>query len=160
MSIKKQLKSEKGMSLIEVLSAVVLLSIIFIVAASIFPQMNNMNTRTADKLDTMSDAEARVHEITRMDAGLYPLDFNVIGNLLPGMEGANKERTSDGRVVYTLSKNGHTEQLTVWEDPDQEGRMASGDLEMIPALYRVKMEVTADGGTSSSSYAYLEVNME
>lgn len=50
----KAIKDEKGLTLIEVLAALVILSIAFIGIMTIFPQMTVFNAKTEAKLDTMN----------------------------------------------------------------------------------------------------------
>ncbi|ANU23606.1 type IV pilus modification PilV family protein [Planococcus donghaensis] len=52
--------NEKGMSLVEVLAAVVILSIIFVGIMTIFPQMTLFNSKTETKLDTMNLARQEI----------------------------------------------------------------------------------------------------
>lgn len=47
-------KDEKGMTLVEVLAALVILGIVFVGFMTIFPQMSNFNSKTEAKLETMN----------------------------------------------------------------------------------------------------------
>ena len=50
----KQWKTEKGLTLVEVLAALVILGIVFIGIMTVFPQMTTFNAKTEVKLDTMN----------------------------------------------------------------------------------------------------------
>lgn len=52
--------NEKGLSLVEVLAAVVILSIVFVGIMTIFPQMTLFNNKTETKLDTMNLARQEI----------------------------------------------------------------------------------------------------
>ena len=55
--------NDKGLSLVEVLAAVVILSILFVGIMSIFPQMTLFNAKTETKLDTMNLARQEMAEL-------------------------------------------------------------------------------------------------
>ncbi|TWT08347.1 type II secretion system protein [Planococcus sp. CPCC 101016] len=57
--------NDKGLSLVEVLAAVVILGILFIGIMSIFPQMTLFNAKTETKLDTMNLARQEMAEIVK-----------------------------------------------------------------------------------------------
>lgn len=56
--------NDKGLSLVEVLAAVVILGILFLGIMSIFPQMTLFNAKTETKLDTMNLARQEMAEMT------------------------------------------------------------------------------------------------
>lgn len=55
--------NEKGMSLVEILAALVILGIVFIGFMTIFPQMTNFNEKTGTKLETMNLARNKLDQI-------------------------------------------------------------------------------------------------
>lgn len=55
--------NDRGLTLVEVLAAVVILGILFVGIMSIFPQMTLFNAKTATKLDTMNLARQEMVEI-------------------------------------------------------------------------------------------------
>ena len=57
-------KNENGLTLVEVLAALVILGILFVGIMTIFPQMTLFNARTETKLDTMNLARQEMAEIT------------------------------------------------------------------------------------------------
>ncbi|MCM3743490.1 type II secretion system GspH family protein [Sporosarcina luteola] len=62
--------NEKGMTLVEILAALVILGIVFVGFMTIFPQMTNFNEKTGTKLETMNEARNLLHEFKT----LYTLD--------------------------------------------------------------------------------------
>lgn len=55
--------NEKGMTLVEILAALVILGIVFVSFMTIFPQMTNFNDRTETKLETMNLAKQELNEL-------------------------------------------------------------------------------------------------
>lgn len=63
----EQLKTEKGLTLVEVLAALVILGIVFVGIMTIFPQMTLFNNKTEAKLDTMNLARQEMANMTNTD---------------------------------------------------------------------------------------------
>lgn len=63
----KALKNEKGLTLVEVLAALVILGIVFVGIMTIFPQMTLFNAKTEAKLDTMNLAREEMADIVAAD---------------------------------------------------------------------------------------------
>lgn len=59
----KQWKTEKGLTLVEVLAALVILGIVFVGVMTVFPQMTTFNAKTEVKLDTMHLARQEMASI-------------------------------------------------------------------------------------------------
>lgn len=70
----KALKNEKGLTLVEVLAALVILGIVFVGIMTIFPQMTLFNAKTETKLDTMNLARQEMAKIT--DASLWVREYD------------------------------------------------------------------------------------
>lgn len=60
----KQWKTEKGLTLVEVLAALVILGIVFVGVMTVFPQMTLFNNKTEAKLETMNLARQEMVNIT------------------------------------------------------------------------------------------------
>lgn len=60
----KGVTTEKGLTLVEVLAALVILGIVFIGIMTVFPQMTLFNNKTEAKLDTMNLARQEMVNIT------------------------------------------------------------------------------------------------
>ncbi|TWT26277.1 prepilin-type N-terminal cleavage/methylation domain-containing protein [Planomicrobium sp. CPCC 101110] len=63
----KRVDNEKGLTLVEVLAALVILSILFVGIMTIFPQMTLFNAKTETKLDTMNLARQEMAKIVAAD---------------------------------------------------------------------------------------------
>ncbi|WP_033542316.1 PulJ/GspJ family protein [Planococcus sp. CAU13] len=61
---KCRVSNEKGLTLVEVLAAIVILGILFVGIMTIFPQMTLFNEKTEAKLDTMNLARLEMAAIT------------------------------------------------------------------------------------------------
>lgn len=59
-----KLKSQQGLTLVEVLAALVILGIVFVGIMTVFPQMTLFNNKTEAKLDTMNLARQEMVNIT------------------------------------------------------------------------------------------------
>lgn len=75
----KAIKDEKGLTLIEVLAALVILSIAFIGIMTIFPQMTVFNQITAGKLDTMNLARQEIANVVSPEQAGAPAEFIWVG---------------------------------------------------------------------------------
>ncbi len=77
--MQKTIKNEQGLTLIEVLASIVLLSIIIVSFLSLFPQISNFNKSTEENLQAAATAkEVRVlvkEEIESMDSFPSKLSF-------------------------------------------------------------------------------------
>ncbi|MFC5603948.1 type IV pilus modification PilV family protein [Sporosarcina koreensis] len=61
--MRSQKVDEKGMSLVEILAALVILGIVFVGFMTVFPQMTNFNEKTGSKLETMNLARNKLNQI-------------------------------------------------------------------------------------------------
>ncbi|QDY46213.1 type II secretion system protein [Planococcus glaciei] len=61
--MKKLMKNEQGLTLVEILATLVLLGIVFVGIMSVFSQMTLFNDKTYTKLDTMNLARQEMSEI-------------------------------------------------------------------------------------------------
>lgn len=59
---QRSLQSQKGLTLVEVLAALVILGIFFVGFMTVLPQMTNFNAKTEDKLKTMNLAKKELVE--------------------------------------------------------------------------------------------------
>ncbi|RLQ91977.1 type II secretion system protein [Planomicrobium sp. Y74] len=68
--------NEKGLTLVEVLAALVILGILFVGIMTIFPQMTLFNEKTEAKLDTMNLARQEMAAITAQDKWKKIIELN------------------------------------------------------------------------------------
>ncbi|MFP3323715.1 type II secretion system protein [Planococcus sp. SIMBA_160] len=71
-----KLKSQRGLTLVEVLAALVILGIVFVGIMTVFPQMTLFNNKTEAKLDTMNLARQEMAVITKPSKWEKILDPN------------------------------------------------------------------------------------
>ena len=74
------LTNRKGLTLVEVLAALVILGIVFIGIMSVFPQMTLFNEKTETKLDTMNLARQEMQKFISVNSSEGNLDFNLYKN--------------------------------------------------------------------------------
>ena len=73
--------NEKGLTLVEVLAALVILGILFVGIMTIFPQMTLFNEKTEAKLDTMNLARQEMAAITAQD--LWKRQYDSLNGEVP-----------------------------------------------------------------------------
>jgi prepilin-type N-terminal cleavage/methylation domain-containing protein len=66
MKKNKKNSNQSGLTLVEVLAALVILGIVFISIMAVFPQMSLVNEKTETKLDTMNLAREEISIITNI----------------------------------------------------------------------------------------------
>ncbi|WP_040227020.1 type IV pilus modification PilV family protein [Bhargavaea cecembensis] len=151
-------KWQSGLTLIEVLAAVVLLGIVFLLTASIFPQMTKMNTATGKKMDTMTLARNQLADIEGVSLRLASPTLDSVFNQLNDQLTEKFKKTS---VTGEYERTGADwkYKLTISPEPSYKGSKAEPPLSGTPALYQVKLEVSENGKSASSVYGYLEVEL-
>ncbi len=65
MKSTKDVFNERGMTLVEILAALVILGIVFVGFMTIFPQMTNFNEKTETKLETMNLAKIELEKLLK-----------------------------------------------------------------------------------------------
>ena len=94
--MKKQFQSESGMTLVEILAALVILGIVFIGFMTVFPQMTAFNQKTDDKLETMNLAKKELAYWKRKEGAYSLSDFDDTNERV--MIGEDKVRRFPGHV--------------------------------------------------------------
>jgi len=153
-----------GLTLIEVLAALVILGIVFIGIMSVFPQMSVFNEKTGSKLNTMNLARQEMSEFTKDDV-LYTHGFPVENEeltlfiedklelLFPTEIISENEPLNDDFIDYKLVKDGINYHYQILNNPD----IGSGSSAEI-SLYRVILSVRSESNTPvSKTYGYLEI---
>jgi len=153
-----------GLTLIEVLAALVILGIVFIGIMSVFPQMSAFNGKTESKLDTMNLARQEMSTFTKDDV-LYTRGFPVETDALklfiedklkivfPTESISEEEPFDDDYLDYKLVKEGTNYHYQILKNPD----IGSGFAAEI-SLYRVILSVRSESNTPvSKTYGYLEI---
>ena len=101
------LTNRKGLTLVEVLAALVILGIVFIGIMSVFPQMTLFNEKTETKLDTMNLARQEIQKFISVNSSEGNLDFNLFKNNMavkfPSAEYSYLEGTARLNMITQLS---------------------------------------------------------
>lgn len=164
MKIIEKHHTQKGLTLIEVLAALVILGIVFIGIMTVFPQMTLFNAKTETKLDTMNLAREEMAKLTSIkyvqsDTTDLSSKFKDIlnkkedGTIInsPNPYTVTKDNTNSEYVIYTVinSKNDFPYTIHVYRNKDLTGAIS---------LYKVILQIKTNGTSpNSETYGYLEV---
>lgn len=164
--------NEKGLSLVEVLAAVVILSIIFVGIMSIFPQMTLFNSKTEAKLETMNLARQEISLITGeaswkgkrydIDSDLYE-DFKTVIETKMSATGFNKVAQYPEFVRYE-KVNDYRYEADIFTEcqpflEEDENGMTCND-PGLTQLYKVHLKVYEDNRLISQTYSYIKFLVE
>ena len=139
-----RIKEETGLTLVEVLAALVLLSIVFIGFMTIFPQMNNVNNRTEAKLVTMNIAKQELAMLKDSPSRLDP-DKKIKNSMSP-----------DLFETYDLSVDDYNILVDCY-DTESQTCSAVGETSRKPKLYKIHLKIEKDGKLNSETFGYLEL---
>ncbi|MGG0667475.1 type II secretion system protein [Lederbergia citrisecunda] len=133
--------NEKGMTLVEILAALVILGIVFIGFMTIFPQMTNFNEKTESKLSAMN--EARVH-LDNFKNSSYSIDYFTSENGYVEKNGSwiRTEESGIGEVEYKIEK---------------QPALLAGDAEGELSLHEIIISIQKDSKVISETFGYIEV---
>lgn len=177
MKKNKKNSNQSGLTLVEVLAALVILGIVFISIMAVFPQMSLVNEKTEAKLDTMNLAREEIAIITNIPGWTIDIlaDSDEVINILETkydllpvgptpdtnpLLGSDKNPTQGPNEVipslktykiYKLKKNQYSDytfDLIIYDKEDLAGAVT---------LYKIVLRVIKDGKTSSETYGYIEV---
>ncbi|NYF25032.1 prepilin-type N-terminal cleavage/methylation domain-containing protein [Sporosarcina sp. JAI121] len=141
--MKKYIHNEKGLTLVEILAALVILGIVFIGFMNVFPQMTLFNAKTQDKLVTMNLAKQELVELQ--------MTTNKLLNISPSPQKGPFKR-------YIYSQDGYQFEVDYFDTPDLLKDPNATDSK---ALYKIHIKVKAkdaikDGPVISEIYGYLK----
>lgn len=139
-----RVNNEKGITLVEILAALVILGIVFISFMTIFPQMNNINNRTETKLVTMNIAK---QELAKLKGPPSRLDPN---------KKIKNSMSPDLFETYDLSE-GNYNILVDCYDTQSQTCSGTGETSRKPKLYKIHIKVEKDGKLNSETFGYLEL---
>jgi prepilin-type N-terminal cleavage/methylation domain-containing protein len=164
MKIIEKHHTQKGLTLIEVLAAMVILGIVFIGIMTVFPQMSLFNEKTETKLDTMNLAReemAKLTSITYEESDIPDLSekFKEILNTKEDGTAINTpnpytltiDNTNIEYIIYSVvnSIDGLPYTIHVYRNKDLNGTIS---------LYKVILQIkTTSTSPNSETYGYLEV---
>lgn len=154
--------NQSGMTLLEVLAALVLLGILFMAVSSLFPQMASINQRADIKLDTMNLAMKELSSLKATNMGSGRLTLDRIEAAMPELTAVSTVKTGTTiKPIWTYQKNGYVYALTVNLTEDREGMTKRGSLKGWPFLYKAKVTaMSSEQKQASHAYTYLEVSAQ
>lgn len=140
--MQKSIKNQQGLTLIEVLASIVLLSIVIVSFLSLFPQITNFNKSTEENLQAAATAkEVRVlvkEKFTNFDS---PSSLNVLES--------ETIEISDTTIEYKGTYNNFPIGVVIWKNKKD----VSGDFE---DLYQMKVSVFNENSNEISyTYGYI-----
>ena len=186
----KAIKDEKGLTLIEVLAALVILSIAFIGIMTIFPQMTLFNQITAAKLDTMNLARQEIAKVVSPAQSGAAEEFTWIGKRSDADPTVYETFTmkiplvmanlpaAAGTSAYTIDSAGSTSdfmrfqktgdydfEVDIYTQCEPFQASASGSSmacndPRLPQLYKVHLKVFQQGRLSSETFSYIKYSVE
>lgn len=184
----KQWKSEKGLTLVEVLAALVILGIVFIGVMTVFPQMTTFNAKTEVKLDTMYLARQEMSNIVSpvspiewigvRDKVVYPINGyqtfeEKIPQVLPLLTTGEEidpyvidlSVPASSSFVRYKRNDGYNYEVDIYlECEPYKTTPSTGTLPCdnpeIPQLYKVHLKVLNGAQLSSETYSYIKFNIE
>lgn len=164
--------NEKGLSLVEVLAAVVILSIVFVGIMTIFPQMTLFNSKTETKLDTMNLARQEVSLISGESAwvgkrnssnsDIYEDFKTVLAAKMPAT-GFNKVAQYSKFIRYE-KVDGYRYEADIYIEcqpflEEDVNGMTCND-PSLTQLYKVHLKVYDGNRISSQTYSYIKFLIE
>ncbi|MGE6488273.1 type IV pilus modification PilV family protein [Paenisporosarcina sp. NPDC076898] len=181
MKISPNLSKQSGLTLVEVLAALVIMGIVFIGIMTVFPQMTLFNAKTETKLDTMNIARQEMSEFIEISKGALTLvpDSDPNPNVPPYLTIPVDQIESVIKLQFpgtTISKNRvlmddtttNTDDYTsfIFNSTVNAGQEFKFEIQVfdVPdlagtiSLYKTILKIyTLQGQLSSETYGYIEV---
>lgn len=140
--MKKQFQNENGMTLVEILAALVILGIVFIGFMTVFPQMTAFNEKTGDKLETMNLAKKELAYWKRKEGAYSLSDFDEYQQV---MIDEDKVRRFPGHVENS--------EIDFYESEDLKGNFHEDSV----WLHKIHIKILREGKIISETYGYIKV---
>lgn len=165
MQIMENYHTQKGLTLVEVLAALVIIGIVFIGFMTIFPQMTLNNEKTETKLDTMNLAR---EEMTKLTGPTYTeTDLVNLSTKFMDILNVDNEGNIDPNKPYTVTKaNENTEYKSYKvENKNSDYTFTVNvfnvkEIEGAVSLYKVILKIYTGGTTpNSETYGFLKVSI-
>lgn len=146
MKQKAILSNERGLTLVEILAALVILGIVFVGFMTVFPQMTNLNEKTETKLKTMNHSRILLNNLkktyTSSEFQSYLTSEN--GYFLKDNETWIRNEDSEfGDIEYLIEKN---------------PALTAGNAEGERSLYEVRISIKKYDKVISKTFGYIEVS--
>lgn len=168
----KKLKSQQGLTLVEVLAALVILGIVFVGIMTVFPQMTLFNNKTEAKLDTMNLARQEMAVIANADwlgdrDEEDPVIYEkFIDKYETTMNGLNYTKVSEENGYARFEKqDGYTYEVELALDctpflTETETSLLKCDDPTLAQLHKMHLKIYEGGRVSSETYGYLQYRVE
>lgn len=165
MKVMEKYHTQKGLTLVEVLAALVILGIVFIGFMTIFPQMTLNNEKTETKLDTMNLAR---EEMTKLTSPTYTeTDLLNLSNKFMAVLNVNDQGMPDSSQPYTVTKTEENTEYKSYKIENKNGEYNftvnvynAKELDGTVSLYKVILKIYTGGTTpNSETYGYLKVSI-
>lgn len=135
--------NESGLTLVEILAALVILGIVFIGFMTVFPQMNLFNQRTESKLVTMNLAKQELAELKEAPSRLAPERKQIT------------VKAGDGYETYDLSRGAYKIQIDCYKT--ETTNITCSEATGKPALHKIHIRIQENGKLTSETFGYLEL---
>ena len=173
--------NDKGLTLVEVLAAVVILGILFVGIMSIFPQMTLFNAKTETKLDTMNLARQEMDQIVSTSAPdvwlgtedpigskIYQTFEMKLPNVLVEALGYAEDVTNTNLAFKRYQRNdvesGYQFEGDIYLSCEALMSEPSGGLPCndpsLTQLYKVHLKVFNGAHLSSETYSFIKYNVD
>ncbi|MDN7240344.1 type II secretion system protein [Planococcus sp. N028] len=173
----KRVNNEKGLTLVEVLAALVILGIMFVGIMTIFPQMTLFNAKTETKLDTMNLVRQEMEKIVSttvptkwegqrnaLNPNLYET-FPVKIPLVMGASGYAKDTLNTNPTFVRYKKiSGYRYEADIYLQCESlmaepvSGRSCNDP--DLTQLYKVHLKVFKGNQLSSETYSYIKFTVK
>lgn len=167
-----KLKSQQGLTLVEVLAALVILGIVFVGIMTVFPQMTLFNNKTEAKLDTMNLARQEMANISNADwlgdrSEIDPVIYEkFIDKYEDTMTSLSYTKVSEQNGYAQFEKqDGYKYEVELAIDctpflTETETSLLKCDDPTLAQLHKMHLKIYKDGQVSSETYGYLQYRVE
>ncbi|WP_075619958.1 type IV pilus modification PilV family protein [Paenisporosarcina indica] len=165
MKIMEKYHTQRGLTLVEVLAALVILGIVFIGYMTIFPQMTLTNEKTETKLDTMNLAREEMSKLTSLT--YTETDLMNLSNKFMIVLNVNDQGMPEPTKPYTVTMTGENTEYKSYKVENKNSDYTFTvnvfnveELEGSVSLYKVILKIYTGGTTpNSETYGYLKVSI-
>ncbi|WP_434402493.1 type II secretion system GspH family protein [Planococcus sp. 11815] len=153
-----KLKSQQGLTLVEVLAALVILGIVFVGIMTVFPQMTLFNNKTEAKLDTMNLARQEMANITNAD-WFGNIEGTSFENQMTTLGYAKELETLE--YVRFKKQDEYIYEIDLWKsctefvDEDGEGNECKFDTNTQVRLHQTHLKLYKQELLSSETFSYI-----
>ncbi|ANU11321.1 hypothetical protein BBH88_13960 [Planococcus antarcticus DSM 14505] len=169
---KYRQKNDEGLTLVEVLAAIVILGIFFVGIMTIFPQMTVFNAKTETKLDTMNLARQEMVNISGqtgwigkrsiIDPSIYEDFKTVLAFKMPASGYAETAPTAD--YIRYEKVDGYRYEADVYLEcqpflKEEETSLKCND-PSLAQLHKIHLKVYDGNRVSSQTFSYIKFLVE